>query len=173
MARPFMPIDVRFFAKVRKSEGDGCWEWTACRNWGGYGKLGTGGKHGETILAHRFSWEFHVGPVPTGLLVLHRCDNRLCVRPDHLFLGTHAENSADMVAKKRQSRGEARALVARRGEGHGRAKLTAEDVFEIRRLYRPGVVTLKALAQKYGVGSYAIWAASTGKTWAHLERPAP
>lgn len=99
-----------FWAKVNKA-GE-CWNWTACVTELGYGKFGAGTR--GWVRAHRFSWELHNGPIPAGMSVLHRCDNPACVRPDHLFLGSIAENSRDMVAKGRSSRGAAHGELSRR-----------------------------------------------------------
>lgn len=75
-----------------------CWIWTASKNSDGYGGLKLDGKSKK---AHRVSWEMHNGPIPPGMHVLHRCDNPPCVRPDHLFLGTHKKNMEDRELKKR------------------------------------------------------------------------
>lgn len=97
------PSEDRFWAKVDKS-GD-CWVWTASvfRERLGYGKFQTGSNRGESRVAyaHRVSWELHFGPIPNGLFVCHHCDNPPCVRPDHLFLGTAADNVRDMDRKGR------------------------------------------------------------------------
>jgi hypothetical protein len=91
------PLAPRFWAKVRK--GDGCWEWQGATRHG-YGTVWVA-EAGGMRLAHRIAWELTNGPIPDGLLACHHCDNRVCVRPDHLFLGTYADNAQDMSRKGR------------------------------------------------------------------------
>lgn len=133
----------RFLGRVDRS-GD-CWEWTGPRR-GGYGSVGW--KSRKTGV-HRVSWEMANGPIPDGLFVCHRCDNRLCVRPDHLFLGTPKDNIQDMVAKGRG------ALNCR--------KLTDEQVLEIRRTYRRGMGPV--MARRFGVHSTTLVDAARGTSW--------
>lgn len=162
----------RFWAKVNKAGPvqphvprlGPCWTWTAFRNPNGYGMFMLNRRRG-TVLSHRFAWELERGSTG-GLHVLHKCDNRACVRPDHLFLGTEADNSADKVAKRRQSRGPAHGMK-NRGEGQGGSKLTAADVLEIRAMLAAGIYQ-KVIAEKFGVEQTNISAIHTGKTWFHL-----
>lgn len=90
------PIEERFWEKVKKTSE--CWLWTAAVDRKGYGRIGLGP---DLLGAHRYSWELAYGPIPDGMAVLHHCDNPLCVRPEHLWLGTIADNNRDMIKKGR------------------------------------------------------------------------
>ena len=130
------PLGDRFGTKVQS--GSGCWEWTGTRTKRGYGQLGVSGK---TKWAHRVSWEINNGPIPDGLFVCHHCDNPPCVRPSHLFLGTHQDNMRDMAEKGRghwktflspAEREWVRFLWGRgrvvRGEGMARLKMSTHEL---------------------------------------------
>ena len=120
-----------------------CWEWLGYRV-NGYGRLTD--RFRKAHGAHRLAWEFTYGPIPAGLYVCHRCDNRACVNPLHLWLGTHADNMADMSRKGRHPMGP----PARRGENHSQAKLTDAQVAEIRVLHQRGV-NQSELGRRFGV----------------------
>lgn len=166
--KPGKPYTGRTAEQVRdviqlriKVTGRGCWEWQRARaNDGGYGCLNWKGVH----MAHRVSWAVHVGPIPKGLNVLHKCDNPPCCNPDHLFLGTLADNNADMEAKGRSNRSGLRAGSTFRGEAHGGARLTEEAVRDIRASSEP----LRVLAERYGVKLMAVSRARAGKSWTHV-----
>jgi HNH endonuclease len=156
MAYPSIPLSTRFWANVRKTHG--CWEWTASTTNRGYGRLRRNGSTSDS--AHRISWELHFGKIPDGLCVLHDCDNRRCVRPDHLFLGTQLDNVRNMDAKNRRSRP--------KGSQNVRAKLTEADVLTIRACHAIGDTTLQVLASRYNVNKTAIWKIIQRKRWQHL-----
>ncbi len=148
-------ISERFYEKVDAGPGGGCHLWIAGRSRVGYGMFRV---RGEQTRAHRFAWTLRNGPIPDGLCVLHRCDRPECVNPAHLFLGTQADNMADMAAK-----GRARGA---RGESNSRAKLSRTEVLEIRGLL--GVGSSRAVAKRYGVDQKTVLDIKNGKTWRHL-----
>jgi hypothetical protein len=139
---------VQLVRGARKLAFPGCWEWQGGRTGKGYGMA-------YGYLAHRLAWEFEHCPVPAGLCVLHRCDNRRCVRPDHLFLGTNTDNMQDTVSKRR-------AAGQRRGQQHPSAKLTDSDLAEIRARYRPRR-NGQQLAREFGVSLSLIRHIVAGK----------
>jgi len=152
---------TRFWSKVQR--GEGCWLWTASLDAYGYGQFGL---NGTMMKAHRVAWELTYGPIPEGMQVLHNCqggDNRACVR--HLWLGTNDDNMADMVAK-----GRARSPRLR-GEQHGRAKLTATKVQEIRR--RAASEPIRALARIFGVDPRTIGRIVRRHLWTHVPEVQP
>lgn len=150
-----LPLRDRFWVKVRHSP-TGCWEWAASKNTAGYGQVSLGG--GKIDRAHRVCWQMVNGPIPEGMNVLHRCDNRACVRPSHLFLGTHRDNMQDALKKGRLT------WPVARGEGHGAARLTWNDVREIRRLRSEGAV-YRELAEMFGVGISQVARITRGESW--------
>jgi len=162
-------VQDRFLAKVSKeSREDGCWIWTASIRTDGYGQFGW---KGRIIGAHKFSYMLFVGDVPDPLVVCHRCDNQLCVNPDHLFLDTQSENVWDMRRKNRNFRATGNMNGMRRrpdrvakGEKHGQAKLTRETVKAIKRFAKLGWKP-KEIADHFGVGPSTIRDVLTGKTW--------
>lgn len=149
------PVEERFWPKVEKGGPDECWEWKAyCSTTTGYGQLAQSRKDGPTT-AHRVSWVIHNGAIPDGLYVLHKCDNRTCVNPNHLFLGTAADNSHDMMRKGRHN--------TPRGEACGSSKLTKVKVAMIRSLGNSHKKT--HLAHLFQVSRATIQHVIAGKTW--------
>lgn len=153
-------LEERFWAKVDKS-GE-CWLWTGARFTAtGYGQVCVKANGRRRLFsAHRMSYELTYGPVEDGLFVCHTCDVRLCVRPDHLWLGTCADNLQDMVAKGRSLR----------GERHSQRKLTEEEVMAIRDAYGVGGVTMLAIAKRFAISRTMVSYLLSGKRWKHLDR---
>lgn len=147
------PVAIRFEQKVLRLPISGCWLWTGATFKAGYGQLVRDKKH---VQASRIAWEIYRGPIPNGLYVLHKCDVRLCVNPHHLFLGTHADNMADMIAKNRQG--------APRGERQHHAKLTEAQIIDI----RTSSASLRAMARKYNVRYSNISMIRRRQTWKHI-----
>jgi hypothetical protein len=156
MSPPRIPFAERFWAKVDQS-GE-CWLWIGGFSQDRYGKIKLPGRNGATVRAHRAAYVLANGEIPNGQLVCHRCDNRACVNPAHLFLGSHRDNVDDMVAKGRQTLGEV----------NGRAKLSASSVAEIRDLLKNTSLRPTAIAPMYGVSPTAICRISAGRTWTHV-----
>lgn len=137
---------------------DGCWEWSG-PTVGGYSRVGNvPGATPKNVYGHIVSYEHHVGEVPEGMFVLHSCDNRRCVNPDHLRTGTRQDNMNDKVERDRQVRGERQV----------HAKLTAPMVLEIRERHAVGDVTLTSLAQEFDVDVASIHNIVKRKTWKHI-----
>jgi hypothetical protein len=131
--------------------------WTAHTNAGGYGRFALRiGSPRRSVLAHRWSWENHYGPIADGLFVCHRCDVPACVNPAHLFLGTPADNMRDAAEKGRMPR----------GENQGNARLTERDVVGIRQMREAGAIQ-REIGAKYGVSQSAISLILNGKLWPH------
>lgn len=150
----------RFWSKVEKRGPDDCWLWTAATNEHGYGVMRPEGKRtGPTIKAHRVALQL-AGVEIDGLLIRHACDNPPCVNPAHLSVGTHKDNSADMVARGRSPR----------GSRSGAAKLTEAQVVEIRTRYAAGE-RQRALAVEYGISRSHISYIVNGRGWTHVPMP--
>ena len=142
-----------FWNKVKKT--DYCWNWVGHIGLMGYG-LQTAYPIPTLIKTHRTSWVMHNGPIPKGMCVCHSCDNRRCVNPDHLWLGTPGQNSRDRDNKKRNARGE---------KNKGGGKLKWKDVREIRGTWIPYKFSKSKLALKYGVSVQMIKNIVYGRNW--------
>lgn len=155
----FVPIKImrgtsgseRLVARSKATES-GCIVWTGSTDKCGYGRIWA---NGRLESAHRASYEAHIGKIPEGLCVLHRCDNPPCINPSHLFLGTPLDNSNDKIAKGRNRKAA--------GERHWKAKLTYLQVEAIRN--ESGVQDL--IAKKYGVSQATVSRIKIGKGWIH------
>ncbi len=146
------------FQNKYEIKDSGCWEWTATKNKYGYALLrNIPNTKPRMIFAHRVSWIIHNGNIPDELYVLHTCDNRKCVNPDHLFLGTKADNSNDRDIKRRQAY----------GQKNGNAKYTDLDIKNIYAMKDSGMSNPE-IAKELNGSRITIWEITTGRKWKHL-----
>lgn len=150
----------RFWKKVDRSGPDDCWEWKGAKANFGYGEHIISNRK---VRAHRVAWELTKGTIPIGLCILHKCDNPPCCNPNHLFVGTRADNSDDKIAKGRYRHGIAR------GEHHGQAILCEEDVLYIRATYNHNTCSQRSLATKFNVTVGTISAIVHRRLWKHVQ----
>lgn len=151
-------VTERLWARVEVQGPDDCWEWTGFRNASGHGQISIGNHRARG--PHRIAWESVNGPIPEGLYVCHTCDNPPCCNPSHLFLGTCADNLADMRTKDRHAR----------GIRVPNAVLTDADVVEMRRAARDGE-SVRSIASRYGVVIRTARSAVNGRNWKHVDEP--
>jgi hypothetical protein len=152
--RTIVATKDKILAKIERLPFSGCWIWMGGLFLTGYGALVVNGKQ---HLAHRASYSAFVGEIPTGMCVCHRCDVRACINPDHLFVGTIADNNADMKAKGRHNA----------GERHGLSRLTEDQVREIRKLCLAGI-SQPEIASRYGLIQQTVSDIHLRKRWRHI-----
>ena len=155
-----VPLADRIKEKVQIDQSTSCWNWLGFKDSKGYGSLWNGKTMGK---AHRLSYQEFVGEIPDGLFVLHRCDNPSCINPEHLFLGTHIENMADMRAKGRSA-----SEKRQRGSVHYQSKLTESQVVEIKTRLAKGE-ECTAIAKLFDVDRTCISNIKRGINWKHIE----
>lgn len=163
-------VSERLWSRVAKTgpRPEDCWEWTGPTMKNGYGQISIRHATGATTkYVHRVAWELEHGPIPEGLFVCHACDNRRCVRPSHLFLGTPSDNQWDMVRKGRHYSTTRPDLIPR-GERMRTAKLTESQVVAIRELALQGF-THRDIARAYEVSRSAITSVVRRESWSHVE----
>ena len=147
-----LTLRERFLTKVCPDASSGCWLWQGEVRPDGYGVTSLDGRE---LRAHRVAWMLFRGEIAPGVVVCHKCDVRACVNPEHLFLGTVADNSQDMLNKGRSSR----------GERHHSAKLTEDQVSRIKTMLAEGRLYISEIAREFGVTPSTIQGIKQGKSW--------
>jgi len=148
-------VKEEFFDNCIPEPNSGCWLWERAIQGDGYGIIWIGNK---SYLAHRIAYQEVNGPITLGACVCHKCDNPICVNPDHLFLGSHLENMRDRAKKGRSRNGD------RKGEKHPLSKLRPEDIKNIRDDERRHHL----IAVDFGISRQTVSAIKSRKTWSHL-----
>ena len=159
--RKIMRTDLfmRFWKKCKINNENDCWEWQSEKTGKGYGRFNVSINNKiKHFKAHRISYELCVGTIPPEMMVCHHCDNPCCVNPEHLFLGTNTDNIADMMKKNRQ----------RKGENHGRNKLSLDEVLYIKKYPKYHGSGVK-LAEQFGVSATTIFQIRNDKRWKFLK----
>lgn len=155
--KKLVSLHDRLFRYVRKT--DGCWFWTGAKISTGYGLIRI---DGSGRLVHRVAWELYTGqPVPLSMCVLHKCDTPLCVNPDHLFVGSRADNVHDMDAKGRRVNNQSR------GEWVATSKVTEQNVIQIRQMFAAGI-SRRSIAHTFGIALPTLYQIVRRKTWRHV-----
>ena len=154
-------VDVNYILSNSTPKPNGCIEWNNAKNAAGYGVIRINHKN---YLVHRFLYQLTHGKIDDNLLVCHECDNPPCANPEHLFLGTHKENTDDMLEKERESKS-----PRNTGENHGKSKLTEQDIINIRKLYRDGNTQIE-ISKIYSVSNMCISHIVNNKRWKHMSR---
>jgi hypothetical protein len=158
MPGQFIPLKERLL-QAMTVDGNGCWICDLGGKSNPYGKVKLNGTR-IAVPNHRASWMVYRGPIPDGMCVLHRCDTPKCINPDHLFIGSHADNASDRDAKGR--------AADRRGEKCATAYLRTEQVLEIRSLWDAGFYTQKEIGEMFGTSEDNVGCIVHRKTWKHI-----
>jgi predicted XRE-type DNA-binding protein len=153
ICRRNLPIEQKIEEHIISK--DNCWI-TDLSSPNGYPRITDNNR--KTRKVSRIMFELHYGNIPKGMLVCHKCDNKACINPEHLFLGSHKDNMADMVKKNRQAK----------GSNQGSSKLSEEQVLEIKCLLAEGKLTQKQIAKLFGVCQAHVSAINLGKKWSHI-----
>lgn len=149
-------IKKRLLEKIEKTKY--CWNWKGFRRPDGYGQISEGGRQGKSLLCHRVSWEIFRRKIPKDIFVLHTCDNRKCVNPKHLYLGTQLDNMRD--AKKRNR--------IPKGEKRWNSKLCEKDIHKIKEIRNRGFSFIK-IGNIFNVSKETVRSIIMGRTWSHLQ----